>query len=160
MDASRTVTLLSVAVVLGTLVVTGPLVGGTDADRASTDLGDGTATIERVQLTDSPSFSPGRFGTGVVYLRIPDVAIEFSSTSGRSRLVYRVAVPGLGFDRVGTGVVGPGTIHRQVEMSDRAFAPDTLDRDRYRVNVSVRIQSFSVDRTVFQRNLTVEVGDG
>jgi hypothetical protein len=160
MDASHTVTLLSVAVVLGTLVVTGPLVGGSDAGRATTDLGDGTATIERVQLTDSPSFSPGRFGTGVVYLRIPDVAVEFSSTRGRSRLVYRVAVPGLGFDRVGTAAVDPGTIHRQVEMSDRAFAPDALDRDPYRVNVTVRVQSFAVDRTVFRRNLTVEVGDG
>jgi len=160
MDASRTVTLLSVAVVLGTLVVTGPLVGETDAGRAPSELGEGTATVERVQLTDSPSFSPGRFGTGVVYLRVPDVAVEFASTTGRSRLVYRVAVPALDFDRVGTAAVDPGTTHRRVGMSDRAFDPDSLDRDRYRVNVTVRVQSFSVDRTVFQRNLTVEVADG
>jgi len=160
MDASRIVTLLSVAVVLGTLVVTGPLVGGTDAGRASPELGEGTATVESVQLTGSPSFSPGRFGTGVVYLRIPDAAVEFASASGRSRLVYRVAVPALGFDRVGTASVDPGTTHRGVGMSDRAFAPDTLDRDRYRVNVTVRVQSFAVDRTVFHRNVTVEAGDG
>lgn len=159
MDASRAVTVLSVAVVLVTLVVTGPLVGGSDADRTTTELGDGTATVERVQLTDSPSFSSGRFGTGVVYLRIPDAAVEFTSTSGRSRLVYRVAVPALGFDRVGTATVDSGTIRRQVTMSDRAFAPDTLDRDRYRVNVTVRVQSFTVDRTVFRRNLTVGVDD-
>jgi hypothetical protein len=160
MEGSRAVTVLSVVVVLGTLVVTSPLVGGPGGATATAELGEGTATVERVHLTDSPSFSPGRFGTGVVYLRIPDAAVEFASTNGRSRLVYRLAVPALGFDRVGTAAVDSGTTRRQVGMSDRAFTPDTLDRGRYRMNVTVRVQSFAVDRTVFRRNLTVEVGDG
>lgn len=160
MDASSTVTVLSVAVVLGTLVVTGPLVGGPQTGPTESGLGEGTATVESVRLTDSPSFSPGRFGTGVVYLRVPDAAVEFASATDRSRLVYRVAVPALGFDRVGTAAVEPGTTHRRVGTSDRAFAPETLDRDRYRVNVTVRVQSFAVDRTVFRRNVTVEAGDG
>lgn len=160
MDVSSTVTGLSVAVVLGMLVLTGPLVGSPGADRAASELGDGTATVRGVELTDSLSMSEGRFGTGVVYLRVPDVAVDFASTSGRSRLVYRVAIPDLGFDRVGTAPVDPTTTRRRVGMADRAFAPDSLDRDQYRVTVSVRVQSFAVDRTVFQRNVSVEAADG
>jgi hypothetical protein len=160
MDASTAVTVLSLTVVVGTLVLTGPLVGGYDASTAATELGEGTATVETARLADSLSFSPGRFGTGVVYLRVPDAAVEFSSATGRSRLVYRVAVPALGFDRVGTAPVDSGTTDRRVGMGDRAFAPDSLDRGRYRVNVTVRVQSFAVDRTVLRRNVTVEAGDG
>jgi hypothetical protein len=44
-------------------------------------------------------------------------------------------------------------------MSDRAFAPRTIDRQTYAVTVTVRIQSFTVDRTVLQRNITVEATD-
>jgi hypothetical protein len=160
MEVSRVVTVLSVAVVLGTLVVTGPLVGGQDGARATAELGEGTATVEDVGLTGSLSMTPGRFGTGVVYLRIPDAAVDFSAVTGRSRLVYRVAVPALDFDRVGTAPFGTGTTRRQVGMSDRAFSPERVNSTRYRVAVTVRVQSFAVDRTVFRRNVTVEAPDG
>lgn len=158
MDTARVGTVLSVTVVLGTLVVAGPLVGA-DVGTSDTGLGEGTATVEDVRLASPLAMTPGRFGTGVVYLRIPNAAVELSSVQGRSRLVYRVAVPTLAFDRVGTSAVSPGATRASVGTSDRAFVSGTLANDSYRVHVSVRLQSFAVDRTVFERNVTVEVPD-
>ena len=158
MDVARVGTVLSVTVVLVTLVVTGPLVG-VDAGTPEASLGDGTATVEDVRLASPLTMTPGRFGTGVVYLRIPNAAVELSSVQGRSRLVYRVAVPALDFNRVGTRTISSGATRTTVGMSDRAFVPETLANDSYRANVSVRLQSFAVDRTVFERNATVEVPD-
>jgi len=160
MDASTAGTICSVGLVLVVLVLTGPLVGAVGIDERESDLGDGTATVENVGTVDGFSMQPGRFGTGVVYLRIPDVRAEFASVTGRSRLVYRVAVPALNFDRVGTRSVGPETTGAAVGMSDRAFAPRAVDRPAYTVTVTVRVQSFTVDRTVLQRNVTVEATDG
>ena len=149
---------MSVTLVLATLVATGPLVGA--AGQPESGLGEGTATVDDVRLESSLSMTPGRFGTGVVYLRVPDARVALSDVQGRSRLVYRVAVPALGFDRVGTRTLTPGTVRATVGMSDRAFAPATVNASSYRARVSVRIQSFAVDRTVFDRNVTVEAPDG
>lgn len=160
MDATRSGTVLTVVFVLGTLVATGPLVGLVDVGPAETGLGEGTATVENVHLPTSLSMTPGRFGTGVVYLRIPPAVVDLSSVDGRSRLVYRVAVPSLGFERIGTRTLDPGTTRTTVGMSDRAFAPARLAVSAYRVRISVRVQSFAIDRLVFDRNHTVETPDG
>jgi len=160
MDAARAGTVLSVTLVLATLVATGPLVGVTAVGPSESGLGEGTATVEDVHLATPLSMTPGRFGTGVVYLRIPDAGVELSAVEGRSRLVYRVAVPALGFDRVGTRTIATGRTRAAVEMSDRAFAPAAVNASRYRARVTVRVQSFAIDRTVFDRNVTVEVRDG
>lgn len=159
MDATRAGTVLSVTLVVGVLAATGPLVG-LDVGPGQTGLGEGTATVEDVRLESPLSMTPGRFGTGVVYLRIPAADVALSSVEGRSRLVYRVAVPTLGFDRVGTHTIAPGRTRVTVGMSDRAFVPGGLDARTYRARVTVRLQSFTVDRTVFDRNVTVEVPDG
>jgi hypothetical protein len=160
MDGSTAATVCSVGLVLVVLVLTGPLVGAVGVDGEGSDLGDGTATVGSIRTVDEFAMTPGRFGTGVLYLRIPDVRAEFESVTGRSRLVYRVAVPALGFDRVGTRQVGPDTGSVTVGMSDRAFAPRTTEWPPSTVTVTVRIQSFTVDRTVLQRNVTVGLTDG
>lgn len=159
MDAATGVSLAAGAVVVVALVLTGPLVGAVDVggtDRS--ELGDGTATVEAVSPEHPPAVTPGRFGTGVAYLRIPDVRVRLSSVSGRSRLVYRVSVPALGFERVGNRRLAPdarGTV--TVGMADRAFEYARLDHEAYAASLAVRVQSFAVDRTVYRANVTVEV---
>jgi hypothetical protein len=124
----------------------------------SADLGSGDATVEAVTLEDRLVVTDGRFGTGVAYLRIPEARVALAVVEGRSRLVYSVAVPALGFERVGDRTVGPRSPDTvTVGMSDRAVRYDAVDADAYEATMTVRVQSFSVDRTVFQRNVTVEV---
>lgn len=155
MDAARAGTVLSVTLILATLVATGPLVGVAAIGPGESGLGEGTATVEDVRLVTSLSMTPGRFGTGVVYLRIPDARVALSEVRGRSRFVYRVAVPALGFDRVGTRTIAAGQTRATVGMSDRAFVPAAVNASSYRARVTVRVQSFAIDRTVFDRNVTV-----
>jgi len=64
----------------------------------------------------------------------------------------------LRFERVGNRPLSPeasGTV--AVDMADRAFAYGRLDRETYTATVAVSVQSFAVDRTVLEQNVTVEV---
>jgi hypothetical protein len=158
MDPTHATTAAAAVVVVVTLVLTGPLVGTVDVGAREDGLGDGTATVDAVSLAHDPAVTPGRFGTGVVYLRIPDAETRLSAVEGRSRLVYAFSVPALGFERVGNRQVTPGSPESvSVGMADRAFPRGQLDRDRYTAVVEVRIQSFAVDRTVYADTVTVEV---
>ena len=148
-----------VAVLAVTLVLTGPF-GVVDATtRNPTTVGDGqaNATVERLD-TDEMVIDSGRFGTGVAYLRIPDAEVRVTDTVGRPRLVYRIALPALDVDSVTTQLLQDGQSGRlRLGMRDRGLDPAAVTEDRYRATVTVRVQSFEGDRTVFERNETVEV---
>lgn len=156
MDSATASSVLAV-LVIGAVVFAGPAVGFGPDNRGEVELDDGTAAVESVTLTGPVTVTSGRFGAGVAYLRIPDLRVRFSAVSGHPRVVYRVTVPGLGFDRVGSRLLGGSPTRVDVGMADRAYPPGELDRARYRATVTARIQSFAVDRTVFRRNVTVEV---
>jgi hypothetical protein len=159
MQTRTTVSLFAAGVVFATLAVTSPTVGLVDPGAGqSTALGDGTATVESVALDHDPVVTAGRFGTGVAYLRIPAVTVHLSEVTGRSRLVYGVTVPALDFERIGNRPIRPATSGPvSVGMGDRAFTYGTIDRDRYAASVEVSVQSFAVDRTVYDENLTIGV---
>lgn len=159
-DYASVPAVLAVTIVTVTLVVTGPAVGAVGsqpAERTGT-LGDGDATVHTVTFDDEPRITPGRFGSGARYLRVPALEATVGAVTGRPRLVYVFAVPELGFERVGTALLddaGRSTV--TVEMSDRAFDPDRIENDSYRATVTVRVQSFTTDRILRRQNVTVEV---
>lgn len=157
-DASGALTAL---LVLGTLVLTGPLVGlaAVPAEPTTERLGSGNVTVTGVDFeADALRIDRGRFGAGVAYLRIPPMNVELDDVRGNPRLVYVVRVPELDFERVATTLLAnDGLTDASVEMSDRAYDPATLEADSYRATVALRVQSFTVDRTVLRRNVTVEV---
>lgn len=158
MASSTAVSLAAAGVVVATLALTSPAVGVVDPGGAPTELGEGTATVDEVTVAGDHTVTAGRFGTGVAYLRIPDATVRLSSVEGRSRLVYRVDVPALDFERVASRPVSSDTGGSvTVGMADRAFTSRTIDRERYRATVTVRVQSFAVDRIVFRENVSVEV---
>lgn len=152
-DRSVAAGLLVVLVVLAS-----GLVGGQPAG-----LGDGTAEVAVVSPdVDRLVVDDGRFGTAATYLRLPDLVVETSNVSGRPRLVYAVAVPELGLDRQRTRLID-GERRLRIHMPDRAFAPrGTGDGalpppGTYEGRLTVRVQSFSTDRTVVNRTLMVRV---
>lgn len=157
MNGARATSVLTVLLVAGTLLATGTLGSGGAPDRSADGLDDGTATVRSVGLTDAPAITDGRFGTGVAYLRLPDATIDLESVDGRPRAVYSVEVPGLDFDRASTTSLAGDPSRVTIGMADRAFEYDAIDRGAYEARVTVRIQSFAVDRTVLERNASVEV---
>lgn len=160
MASWRTIEWGVVGVILLTLVASSAALDGNDfAGRASTEVGEGTATVTVETLpTDRLRVDDGRFGTDVVYLRIPDVRVRVDDVRGNPRLVYRVQVPALDVDEAATKpLTGNSGQMVTIRGVDQAFDPGQVSRDRYAATVSVRVQSFDVDETLVSVNATVEV---
>jgi hypothetical protein len=149
---------LGVVVVI--LLLTSPVVGIIDVtERNPTTVGDGTATasVERLD-TDALTIDRGRFGTGVMYLRIPEATVAVTDVRGRPRIVYRIRVPELGVDTTSTELLTRGrATNVRLGPRDRGLDPAVVSDENYRGIVTVRIQSFERDRTIHQANETIEV---
>lgn len=149
---------LLVAVVVFALVLSSPLFGIslTESGPPAT-VGNGNATVTSVDIdAESIRITPGRFGTDVSYVRIPDARVDVTRVDGAPRLVYRVEIPALNIDHDATKVLfGPETT--TVRLDDVAVRPAELSADRYDARVTVRVQSYTVDRVVSNESVTIEV---
>jgi len=149
-----------ISVVLVTLIVTSPVVGILDVtERNPTTVGDGTATASVEQFdTDALTIDRGRFGTRVMYLRIPEATVAVTDVRGRPRIVYRIRVPELGVDTTSTELLtGAGATNVRLGPRDRGLDPAVVSDENYHGIVTVRVQSFEQDRTVYETNETIEV---
>jgi hypothetical protein len=146
----------TVAIVLAGTLLTGPLLGVVPLGDppAESDIGDGTATVESASLAGPVTLSDGRFGTGVRYVRTPAATVDVTSTTGRSRLVYRIVVPELDVEEsVTASLDSPGQY--RLSMRDVAVSPDA-GAGPFAGRVTVTVQSFAGEQTVYDRNVTVE----
>jgi len=145
-------------VILAVLVVCGPLTGIDATSERTSEFGEGTATVNSVSVPAGElRVTPGRFGTQVAYLRVPPATVDIASVSERPRLVYLVEVPSLDVSLVTTAVVTESKSYR-LEPSDRGLSRNRLRSGPYRARLRIRVQSFEMDRVVYDRNVTVEVG--
>lgn len=157
MDRQRALRWTAVAVVCLSLLASGPAVGVLEPtrDRPAT-VGTGNATAADVRPSGGVALERGRFGTGVLYLRIPEVRVAVASVTGHPQLRYTVDAPGLSVRESVTRVIDDPGIHR-LALSDRAMPPDSVSAGEHRVTLTVRVQSFDGDRTVFERTARVGV---
>lgn len=158
METGRRIEWGVVGVVVLSLVVAGPVASGSEAQYPST-FGDGDATVSVDSFpADSLVVNSGQFGTDVYYLRIPDVVLTVEDVRDQPRLVYRVEIPELGVDESMTRVLSEGRPgSRRIRGIDRAFDGSELSESTYTATVSLRVQSFEVDRTITSTNTSVEV---
>lgn len=158
MDRTRAPESIAVAVIAGVLILTGPAVGVVSVGGEPAALGDGTATVSEVTFDGDPSIDRGRFGTGVVYVRPPAASVVVTDAVDAPQLVYRVAIPGLSYERTATRLLGDARSGRyRLAVPDRALPAERLRNDSYDVALSVSVQSFATDETVHRRNATVGV---
>jgi len=149
-----------VAVLVGVLLLTGPVTGVVDVtERNPTTVGDGNATVTIEHLdTDELVIDEGRFGAAVPYLRLPAVTVQVSDVDGHPRIVYRIQVRSLKIESVTTELLtagNSGTV--KLDPRARALDPDGVSADRYRATIELRVQSFDSDTTIYRTNETVEV---
>ncbi len=159
MDPVRALEGVAVAVVVCGLALSGPAVGllAPTADTPAT-VGDGNATVADVTIRGDVVVDRGRFGSGVNYLRLPDARVDVAELRGEPRLIYEVRVPGLDVEATTIEQLGPGRAGAsRLRPDDRALAPGTASERSYAATVTVRVQSFELDRTVYRANRTVEV---
>jgi len=159
MDFVWRVRLATVGIILVVLFVSGPF-GFVDLtpDRGPNELGEGTATVSMASDPASDlRIDRGRFGTGVFYLRISPAVVDVSAVEGRPRLVYVVEVPTLDYEGSESELLTDGRGRTRIHLSDRAFANESITKPEYRAHVLVRLQSFTVDRVIYNRTVTVPV---
>ena len=158
MDGTHRVTVerVTVGLILATLAITGP-VGVNVVASGEERLGEGTASVTLVQPTgEEVRVTQGRFGSGVWYVRLPDLVVDVERVEGRPRVQYAVAVPALGVDRTEPELLtAPGRL--RVPVDDRAL-PDRPENSTYRGSVRVRVQSLTAEKTVLNRTVQVTVG--
>lgn len=158
MDASDWASMLALVLVVAVLLASGPVAGGlVQPSGLPTTVDDGDATVANVDVaSDDIHVSDGRFGTAVSYVRVPDAHVELASVVDHPRIVYRVEVPTLDADLTATRIVGDRGDH-VLHVRDYGLDPTQVTESKYDATLTVRVQSFAVDRTVYERNVTVEV---
>lgn len=143
--------------ILAVLVVSGPVTGIDVTSNRATEFEEGTATVDSVSVpAEKLRVTPGRFGTQVAYLRVPAATVDIAAVSERPRLVYLVELPSLDVSLVTTAVVTEAGTYR-LAPSDRGLGRKRLNTGPYRARLRLRVQSFEMDRVVYDRNVTVEV---
>lgn len=149
-----------VAVILVVMVLSGAG-SGLDLSRDRPSLGGGNATVTVLEPNgDAIRVTPGRFGTNVSYVRIPDLAVDVERVTGHPRVFYQVEIPALGVAKQNAGLVR-STGRLTVPLSDRAIEPSTPVGNAT-ARLTVRVQSFDGGYVVLNRTVPVrrKGGDG
>lgn len=165
----RDVSPLVIGLIVVLLIAAGPSWG------KSPTLGDGTANITIVapaELEPGTGMSaitlrttPGRFGAAPTYLRTPTLVVDVTSLTGRPKLVYRVEIPEISVQTQAEHLL-TSTGRVVVGMNDVAFPSAgyqsdvgrSLEPGTYEGRIVVMVQSFTSNRVVANRTVTVEVG--
>ena len=157
-DRTSIAQLVLVGTVVVALVLSGSLVPGVSLTQSGPDsLDEGNVTVSNVAVdVESVVITPGRFGTNVSYVRVPDAEITVQRTQGQPRVVYQLAIPELGIDHSEPKLLTK-TGRTTVRIDPMAIQPAQLSKDSYEGQVTVRVQSYTVDRVVYNASISVEV---
>lgn len=161
MDAARAAVYATVGVILGTVVVSGPLVGAVDltTERSGTFApGTGSADVTVVAVPERARLEKGEFGAGAYYLRVPDATVRIDAIEGQPMLVYKIRIPDLAVTR-GTTHFLDATNAGELALSLEAttFQPDEIDRASYRAELVVLVRGGDTERVLVERTITVTV---
>lgn len=122
-------------------------------------LEEGTAEASlKTPLVDNLTVESGRFGTAARYIRLPTLVADVSSVVGRPRLQYRVTVPALDIERHRSRLLeAPEQV--RIHVSDVALPPPGREPSPgiYEGRIVVALQSFSTDRVILNRTVSIQV---
>lgn len=161
MDRSRALALLSVGVVLGVTVASGPVVGVVDltTPRLDTDaIGQGTATVDAVDAPETARFDRAVQSESYV-LRIPDARIHIADIEGGPVVSYTLSIPEMGYSRTTTHFLD-GTEEGWVTLSvePATLGPDMVTQSSYDGELSIVLRG-DEERVLLERNVTAEVSE-
>lgn len=164
MDVSRLAVAATVVIIVGAAVVSGPLVDGIDltppASGSQAAPGTGELDVRSLSAPDSAALVKGEYGSGTYYLRVADATIDVVSVTGQPLLVYKLAIPELGYVRGTTHFMNADTTGPQrIELQQGTVDPDKVRRDRYPGKLRLIVRDDRGERTLHAANVTVHVED-
>jgi len=160
MERSTALVYATVAVIVGVTVVSGPSVGLVDltTPRAdTTGLGQGNATIDRVEAPDRVRLDRG-FQSESYRLEVPDARVHVAAVSGRPILNYRIEIDGMGYSRTSTFFLdGDDTGWKTLSFEGATLGTDEVTRDSYNGTLSVVVRASDTETVVYRASVPVEV---
>jgi len=157
-------TWLTIGVILGTLLASGPLVQAVDFTTQPADITKVDSAEASISIISPPAenfrIAPGRFGSEP-YLYAPPISASIDEVRGDPILVYEVAVRGLGYNFAELLFLSKSDAGHvvNIEMQRSAVDIEDLNRGTYQGVVTVRWRGEQESRVVFKRNVTVNVED-
>jgi len=160
MNRSRVFVYGAVALVVGVTVLSGPAIGLVDLTSPRFDtagLGQGSATVDRVDAPDSATIDRG-FQSKSYRLEVPEARARVTGVEGKPVLVYRIHVPGLGFTRASNYFLdGDSEGWTTLSLDGSPIEPEAVSTDRYTATLSVVLRTTDGESVVYNESIPVEV---
>lgn len=160
MDTVRGTVYGVVAIIAVTTVVSGPLVGAVDlTHERSAAFGTGTATVSVVEMPETITIEPGRFGEDSYYVRVAPATVVIENVTGRPFLVYKLSVDPLRYSRSTLHALDSETAGKfEATIEEDALNPETVPSPgSYDGTLTLILRSGHNETVVERRNVTVEV---
>jgi hypothetical protein len=160
MTRSRALAAVSVSVILGVTLLSGPLVGVIDLTQPRVDtvgLGQGSATVDDVEAPSTARLERG-FQSDSYYLEVPDARIHVASITGRPTVSYKLALPAMNYSRGTTHFLSADdTGWVAVSIEQDTFRDDQVTASSYAGNLSLVLRYNDTERVLYDRPVAVEV---
>jgi len=163
MDLERGAVFGTVGVMVLFAVVSGPAVPGVEfaGEPQSQDVnpGVGSLDVSVVHVPDDGYYlQKGEFGTGVYYLNVPEAVVNIDSVEGEPLLTYKIKIDSLGYSRPTVHFLN-GSEEGRMNLSIQRDSVDQnlIDQESYEATVLIIHRFRGGTRTVFSKNVTVEV---
>lgn len=158
MRSDRAVVAVTVALLIGVTVASGPLVGLSLTDERTFAPGSGTANVTVETAPDTATLTRTNYGSGPYTLRLDPARIRVSAVSGQPTVAYELAVDGLNHTRTSVTFLDESYEGRyDLAFAPSTISPDRVDGERYDGTVRVYVYDERSDRLLVERNITVEV---
>ncbi|WP_123537134.1 hypothetical protein [Halosimplex salinum] len=160
MNRARVLVYGTAAVILAVTLVSGPAVGFVDLTTPRYDtsgLGEGNATVDRIDAPDSVTLERG-YQSESYYLTVPDAKIRLASLSGKPTVAYGVDIPAFGYSRSTTHFLSEGTSGWvELSLQSDTLGSDTVTADAYEGTISIVLRDSSGKTVLYEEPVTVEV---
>lgn len=149
------------AIIVGTAIISGPLVNGVDFTPQSEEFspGSGTAeiTVKSVPRTATLTRRTTRTNESYV-LRVPDATVSVSDVTGTPLLVYKIQIRELGHTR-GTTLFLNSSMggRRSLSLEQSYFEESEVSQSEYAGTATITLRSDSGEQQIYQGNVSVEV---
>jgi len=158
MDRSRLLVWGAVVLICCVPVLSGPVVGLVDLTKPPLDgVGDGSATIDDVQVPDTARFDRALSSDSYV-LKVPDARIHVAAIEGRPLVSYKLSIPAMRYSRATTHFLSADdTGWVAVSLATETFAPANVTQSSYEAELSLILRVNDTKQTLHDGPVTVEV---
>lgn len=154
---------LAAALILVTVLFSGPLVPFIDFTVATADSPDGTG-IGNANVTvvkppaDDFRIAQARYGAGT-YLYSRPITVHITSVTGSPTLTYEIRIPELGFNVVTLAFLSEDDVGQNytLTIARSQIKPEKISQSSYPAELELRLRSGNQSRVVYQGNVTVTV---